>query len=381
MLDYPLDLSNVAITVPELPSILLKIFPTWLKENISIKPVSGGITNMLIKCTHHLGHTTDVVLVRSYGDNTSLIIDRQNEFKNHLLLHKLDLAPRIYARLSNGIIYGFLSGRSLSADELSNDVLFPLIAHKLGYWHTVITRNDDPMKSNDLWDTMTNWLEIAPKIDGIDSLLHQHKDILENKNSQDATQILLDEVKWLERDLKNKSEIVKSHCDLLSGNIVIPPDLDEKNYQFKSVSSNTEATIKYGLHLPKAKDNPISFIDYEYMLFAPRGFDIANHLAEWQGFDCDKAKILDPVPSNKVLRKWCAAYLIGTGTVTDQTLDLRIDQLINEIALYFGVPGFYWGVWAAIQSRISSIDFDYALYSLNRIKEYLVWKQKYNSLL
>jgi ethanolamine kinase len=31
----------------------------------------------------------------------------------------------------------------------------------------------------------------------------------------------------------------------------------------------------------------VAFIDYEYAVTCPAAFDIANHFAEWGGYECD----------------------------------------------------------------------------------------------
>ncbi|GMG49960.1 unnamed protein product [Ambrosiozyma monospora] len=112
------------------------------------------------------------------------------------------------------------------------------------------------------------------------------------------------------------------------------------------------------------------------MIKAPRAFDISNHFMEWQGFNCDKDLIPKPDINNKVMRIWCRAYLSAfTSSTSSKISDSDVDKLINEIALYYGVPGFYWGVWAGIQSGISLIDFDYSNYSGERLIEYWNWKR------
>ena len=106
---------------------------------------------------------------------------------------------------------------------------------------------------------------------------------------------------------------------------------------------------------------------------------MANHFMEWQGFDCDKSKIPKPEISNEILRLWSKSYLsYNTNTTsTNNNLDSEINKLINEIYLFYGMPGFYWGIWAGIQSSISLIDFDYSNYSGNRLGEYWTWKRAY----
>lgn len=47
---------------------------------------------------------------------------------------------------------------------------------------------------------------------------------------------------------------------------------------------------------------------------------------------------------------------------------------MDEVDVYRGLPGFYWGIWALIQATISEIDFDYASYAEVRLGEYWAWK-------
>jgi ethanolamine kinase len=44
------------------------------------------------------------------------------------------------------------------------------------------------------------------------------------------------------------------------------------------------------------------------------------------------------------------------------------------VITWWGMPGFYWGIWSAIQSTISEIDFDYSSYAEQRMSEYFSWK-------
>jgi ethanolamine kinase len=50
------------------------------------------------------------------------------------------------------------------------------------------------------------------------------------------------------------------------------------------------------------------------------------------------------------------------------------EKLLEEVDLFRGVPGFYWGIWALIQATISQIDFDYASYAETRLGEYYAWR-------
>ena len=78
-----------------------------------------GITNRLIGA--HLDEDVDkkdVVLVRIYGADTDLIIDRQLEMQNMIILHAAGCAKQLYGKFENGIIYGFVPGECLDEESV-----------------------------------------------------------------------------------------------------------------------------------------------------------------------------------------------------------------------------------------------------------------------
>ena len=415
-LDLGANLANGFVQVKEL---VARVLPLVDEKNVQVKQLTGGITNMLLQCKDlALGIT---LLMRVYGQGTNLIIDRHREFVLHLVLNSLGLAPPIYARFHNGLVYGFFPGRLLLPEELQLEDYFPLIAQQLGNWHSRIkskeiesgveklrrltlkhkrrsllsylptrlprlgptitvstseagieekasngTMSSEPHRSNTsstkkkrsistVWELLEDWINIVPVIpELVDSFA-------KNLPGVDVTEhtirdVLSDEFEYMRDVLTNlDSPVVSCHCDLLSGNIIVPLE-----------------PMKSKEGLPDLKDNNIQFIDYEYMLPAPRAFDIANHLAEWQGFDCNTAAIPDPSPLNPVMVQWVKGYLNNLDASESQ-----VKKLIDEIALFYGMPGFYWGVWAMIQLEISTIDFDYANYGNTRFQEYWNWKLKH----
>lgn len=376
----------------QIKQLLKKVFKTWQDlSNIEVKRLTGGITNMLLKCTYN---SKEIVLMRVYGQGTNLIIDRHREFILHLVLNSMHLAPPVHARFKNGLVYGFLQGRSLEPNELKSPNLYPLIAQQLGNWHSKININEIhkgvnqlreytrshkrrqsfqqiKRESSDLkkekkskkkyissvWELIEDWIDVVPVINElIESFQNNTKVELNDENIRD---FIKKEFKWLKDTLESHidSPIVSSHGDLLSGNIIIPSE-DWLNQPFQN--------------LPPINENPIKFIDYEYMLPAPRAFDIANHLAEWQGFDCDRSAIPQPTSKNETMVNWVKAYLNNSNAGHDE-----VKGLINEIASYYGLPGFYWGIWSVIQSEISNIDFNYSTYATLRLQEYWDWKNSF----
>ncbi len=120
----------------------------------------------------------------------------------------------------------------------------------------------------------------------------------------------------------------------------------------------------------------VTFIDYEYATPSPAAFDIANHFAEWGGFDCDFSVLPTRAQRREFVTEYIHAYFSllrdRPATVNEPA---EVERLISEVDHFRGVPGFYWGIWALIQATISTIDFDYASYAETRLSEYWAWRE------
>lgn len=144
------------------------------------------------------------------------------------------------------------------------------------------------------------------------------------------------------------TQLVFAHCDLLCANVIIHRDgLDDPNLT-------------------------VSFIDYEYATPSPAAFDISNHFAEWAGYDCDYAAVPTVAQRHLFVQEYVKAYFALTGDKVDEEEEVR--KLNEEVDVFRGVPGFYWGIWSQIQAVISKIDFDYANYAELRLSEYWAYK-------
>ena len=65
---------------------------------------------------------------------------------------------------------------------------------------------------------------------------------------------------------------------------------------------------------------------------------------------------------------------MSNGESESQARD-ELGYLMREVDAFRGIPGFYWGIWALIQTEISQINFDYASYAQIRLGEYWAWKK------
>ncbi|KAL2354013.1 kinase-like domain-containing protein [Cryomyces antarcticus] len=362
--------------------LILALEPGWEHSEGKIEFVrfTDGITNTLLKAVKRRPGCSEQqidqesILLRAYGKGTDILIDRERETLSHSLLASKDLAPPLLARFDNGLMYKFIEGIVCAPEDLRRQEVWRGVAKRLGEWHARLpisaissepslhkpmtngcTNGIDksgeditPDKSvPNVWTVMQKWIYALPAGTEAERLRQQS---LQNE---------------LERSVKELGDTpgiggcgyVFSHCDLLSGNVIIQPSTAAK----PSDPTTSECTV--------------SFIDYEYATPAPAAFDIANHFAEWGGFDCDFGVLPTRSQRRDFLTHYLAAYKAHLAAADRAAVSSdAAERLFADIDVFRGMPGFYWGIWALIQATISQIDFDYASYAEVRLSEYWAWR-------
>jgi ethanolamine kinase len=362
----------------------LKLVQTYAPEQwkdtngeIKFKRFTEGITNCLTKATIECPGLTasevdrNAILIRAYGKGTDVLIDRQRELNSHTLLASRGLAPSLLARFENGLMYKYVEGDVCLPEDLRKAEVYQQVAKRLGEWHgglpiTAISSfpqmnsktpgqkssqatDKQPTPTPNTWTVVTQWIDALPS-----DTPEQAKKQADLRTEFESIVAKFSDVPGL----FNKSYVF-SHCDLLSGNVIVQRPTGEAK------SSCTTY--------------PVAFIDYEYTTPSPAAFDIANHFAEWAGFECNHAAVPTKSQRRDFLHHYVASFYDHVITENDNIsveIDLRaaIDQLYEQVDSFRGVPGFYWGVWSLIQATISQIDFDYASYAEIRLGEYWAWK-------
>ncbi|RMZ88404.1 hypothetical protein DV736_g4368, partial [Chaetothyriales sp. CBS 134916] len=304
------------------------------------------------------------ILMRSYGNNTDILIDRDREATSHGVCAQHGLAPPLLARFRNGLLYRYIPGQACTAQDLTQEETWRPVARLLGRWHAILPtstistdkategstsgflsangvldskpkRIADRSPSPNIWTVMLKWVHALPQND---AKQHARKTFLE------------DELERSFRDLDNdrgpgNHGFVFGHGDLLSANVIKP-------------------TSGMG---------EVALIDYEYAVSCSAAFDIANHFAEWGGYDCD----YNMLPTRSTRRMFLQEYLISYNKHAQKPVpDSMLSFLEAEVDRYRGIPGLYWGIWALIQATISTIDFNYAEYAEIRLDEYSAWRKE-----
>ena len=304
------------------------IRPSWPKGSFKFKIFTDGISNKLIGI-YLDKNRKDMVLVRVYGAKTELIIDRDAEIRNMIVLSENGCGCQLYAQFGNGLAYEFLPGETLTIESVKSAEIFPKVAETMAKMHKSVDLGSEVPREPCMWKKLRMFLQQYPKE-------LSDKRLAENNISELRMRA---EVEKLEMTLKDSctSPIVFTHNDLLLANIVID-----------------DVTGK------------VSFIDYEYGDYNYQECDIANHFDEMAGVE--EMDFLSHYPTPEFQKKWIRAYLKAyDGQDPDEKRIQEFYENVNRFSLCYHLM---WGLWGLVQASISKIDFDFVAFGLSRLNEY-----------
>lgn len=332
--------------------VLKVIRPHWLSDSVRFKLFTDGITNKLVGCFNQNNNpmansddssdtaSSDVVLVRVYGNKTDLLIDRKKETENIRLLHRYGYAPALYATFRNGLAYEFVPGVTLTPDSVRDERTWPLVAKRMAQMHKVEDGTEGGRESM-LPGKMDQFLKLLPEV-------------FSDAGKHARISAIFPSVSELRRDFDDlyrklsqlDSPTVFCHNDLLLGNVIY-----------------------------NAERGQVTFIDYEYACFNHQAFDIGNHFTEFAGID---EIDYDRYPEREFQLRWLQVYLeeFNGGSCTDGDVE-RLYVQVNQFALS---AHFLWAIWALIQAEHSTIDFDFIQFGQNRYEEYFRRRDQFLSL-
>ncbi|XP_041967052.1 ethanolamine kinase 1-like [Alosa sapidissima] len=324
---------------------LLRILrPKWRTEDIKTKVFTEGITNQLMGCyTGCLRSSDDVVLVRVYGNMTDLYLDRHKEMDMFQILHEHGCGPKLYCSFDNGICYEFLHGMVLDGPLLRQPDIYRLIAGEMAKIHSIKPRTSSPPQVV-LWTKMSQFLQLVQESENETPMLRSL--CVPGAASVEA---LRSEMNELKRHLGHVySPTVLCHNDLLTKNIIF---------------NDTKGSVK--------------FIDYEYADFNYQAFDIANHFNEFAGVTTIDYGLY---PSVALQLDWLTSYLRSSRSITGKgsaVSEQDAKNLYVTVCKFSLASHFFWGLWAILQARYSTINFDFIKYAHARFKRYFDKKEEY----
>lgn len=266
--------------------------PDWNGKNISITPLSGGLTNSNFKVE------VDGMpyFVRVPGASTELLaIDRNNEYHNTKAASEAGVAPKILYHIPeyNVMVIEFLNGKTMSKYTL-NESGQP-------------TRMAQTIKR-----------------------LHAGKRFLLDFNMFRLTEYYLS----LCRDRAIK--IPDGYLDRMSTVNRIEQAMNVK--PLATVPCNNDLLAENYID----DGNQLWLIDYEYSGNNDPTFELGNTCQEMQF-------------SNSQIEEVCAAYFGDAHSA--MIARMKLNMIMSDVG---------WGLWAAIQANISTIDFDFWGWAIER---------------
>eukprot|EP01084_Bolivina_argentea_P282729 484021_1 len=154
------------------------------KSNYTLSVIQGGITNLLYLMTPNINNKDDnksqdkyspkKLLVRVYGENTEVLIDRNREEKLFYELGQLKFGPTMYGIFGNGRIEQWYD--NAHALQLHERKYCKKISETLADMHSIHPELLKSERSESLlWKTMNKWYGIASNIEFKDNEIKQKK--------------------------------------------------------------------------------------------------------------------------------------------------------------------------------------------------------------
>ncbi|XP_048355828.1 choline/ethanolamine kinase [Sphaerodactylus townsendi] len=325
-------------------------------EQLGLTPVSGGLSNLLYKCTlpDHVETAENEprqVLLRIYGAILQGVDSLVLESVMFAILAERSLGPRLYGIFPQGRLEEYIPSRRLITEDLPDPSISGEIAMKMARFHGMVM----PFNKEPKWmfGTMERYLK------QISELTFPQEAQLRKLNKLKAYNLEA-EMRSLRALLEaTPSPVVFCHNDVQEGNILLLAGRE-------NLSSDR-----------------LMLIDFEYSSYNYRGFDLANHFCEWvYDYSYDQWPFYKASPENYASRPqqllFIRSYLSearGKSAPPSPEEQERLEaEMLLEISRFTLASHFFWGLWSILQAKISTIEFGYLEYAQCRFEAYFQQK-------
>ena len=324
--------------------------------SLTVTAITGGITNTLYRVTlqDDAPYSLPAVLVRIFGPSTDQVIDRLTETRLVCELSRSKAGVRIYGHFANGRLEEWLYATPLTPPTMTDYAVH--IAATLATLHTqhIDWLADRP---SPLYSTLPQWMSAASRLTWDDESEADKRQLLAEIGVDWWSAELATTLSLLRQSQWSDDKLLFCHNDLLSGNILLQQRDDT------------------------AHRTHVFLVDYEYSGNNYAAFDIANHFCECCGFDCDWTQLPTPQQRLTFIRAYITSRHQLAGSMAAVDLDSEAAALECKVRAFFVLSHLWWGIWAIVQAKYSTIDFDYLHYSWLRKQGYLLMKEESHRLL
>ncbi|XP_060741764.1 ethanolamine kinase 2 isoform X3 [Tachysurus vachellii] len=183
----------------------------------------------------------------------------------------------------------------------------------------------------------------------LDDILLRQPSVYSSQLNIPSLDVLITEMEELKSHLNRvESPTVLCHNDLLTKNIIYNSDEGE-----------------------------VKFIDYEYADFNYQAYDIGNHFNEFAGVNNVDYSLY---PTRDLQYDWLTVYLQSVqinNRVDSQITQREVNTLYVQVCKFSLASHLSWGLWALLQAKYSTINFDFLKYAAARFSYYFKKKEEY----
>ena len=323
-------------------NVLAQFFLNY-SPKYSLRRVRGGNTNIL-----YLVSPNDAkykkLLIRIYGKNTDIMIDRKKEEVLFQELSEIKFGPKLHGIFANGRIEEFYENAEMF--KLHEQKYALKIAATLSEMHCLHPPSLQNKCDPGLWSIIDKWFNIASNATFKDNKLQQRYAKINwrniNHNIQSIKSLIFSSklnTQHIAYDFMMES--VFCHNDLFQGNILYLPKLDV-----------------------------IKFIDFEYSFYNHRAFDFANHFCEY-GI---KTRFPDKIHIKQFISQYIK-YFKENGNCNKKVIeqyenDSFLEQCMEIVILFCIMSHFFWGLWSIVMGKYSDIThFDFMAFAYYRLRD------------
>ncbi|UJR08856.1 hypothetical protein I4U23_013111 [Adineta vaga] len=330
--DIELDSSDLKTSGPRLVCLVKN---DWINKKISFKELTDGLSNQMI-VMYPPEKDEQGVVIRTYGKNSDLIVDRQIEIQTMVKLSQYHMANEILCTFNNGLLYTFLPGEQISMDDDNIDFL---VATKLAQYHSVPSDDDNETKEKSQFVEKlrhyTNLLNgtnpqlrerletMKPPAMGVLDTIKTTIGLQSSPLSFDSLEVFLD-YSWsqLDDDLQQIESILKEKWSNIPI-VLCHNDTQSRNFLFDKETNTTH------------------IIDFEHSFRNLYLYDIENYFVEFAGLE-SSPDWTNKYPTKERRLKFLTEYVKHTNFLSDQTSVDELTKLCDRCHCLKPLIHLYW---------------------------------------
>ncbi|CAF1162495.1 unnamed protein product [Adineta ricciae] len=367
--DIELDAADLKTSGPRLACLVKS---DWINKKLSFKELTDGLSNQML-AMFPPSYDEQALIIRTYGKNSDLIVDRQAEIRNMVKLSQYDMANEVLATFNNGFLYALVPGDQIDVDDGKIDS--PLAA-KLAAFHSVPSDDGNNEKKSRLTEKLDHYVHL---LNGTNSQLRHRLEAMEPSATG-----MLDAIKTTV-GLQSSPPSLDSLESFFEYSFA---QLDDDLHQIKSTLKQKWSDIPVVLchndtlsrnFLFDKQTNTMHMIDFEHSFDNLYLYDIENYFVEFAGLSSspDWSK---KYPSRERRLNFISEYVKHADFLHKKPGADELEKLCDRCHCLLPLTHLYWALWAVLEAMLNPealSEFDYVNYAKNRFTQYKLHKNEF----